>query len=162
MSEVVLEYGFSERDRERIVGLLREYEAGTGLSLCFQGFDAEIAGLPGNYGPPGGTMLLARQAGGEELLGCVALRPVSGRAHVCEMKRLYVRPGERGSGLGRMLALAVMAEACRLGYRRICLDTLPGMTAAQALYRALGFRHIGVTATEPRVLLFERALGEDP
>ncbi|MBO0742267.1 MAG: GNAT family N-acetyltransferase [Hyphomicrobiaceae bacterium] len=161
MSEIVLEYGFRERDRERIVSLLREYEAGTGVSLCFQGFDAEVAGLPGNYAPPGGSIMLARQAGGEEYLGCVALRPVPGSPDLCEMKRLYVRPGRRGSGLGRMLALAAMAEACRLGYRRICLDTLPAMTAAQTLYRALGFRHTGVTATEPRVLLFERALGDD-
>ena len=160
MSKVVLEYGFSERDRQRIVDLLREYQADTGVSLCFQGFDAEVASLPGNYAPPSGTMLLARQAGGEEFLGCVALRPVPGRPEVCEMKRLYVRPGGRGSGLGRTLARAVMAEACRLGYRRICLDTLPGMTAAQALYRALGFNHIGETTTGPRVLLFERDLGE--
>jgi len=72
MSEVVLEYGFSEPDRKRIVDLLREYEAGTGVSLCFQDFDAEVAGLPGDYAPPGGTMLLAREAGGEEFLGCVA------------------------------------------------------------------------------------------
>jgi len=160
MSKVVLEYGFSERDRERIVDLLREYEAGTGVSLCFQGFDAEVASLPGNYAPPRGAMLLARQAGGEEFLGCVALRPVPSRPDVCEMKRLYVRPGQRGSGLGRRLARAVMAEACRLGYRRICLDTLPGMTAAQALYRALGFHQIGETTTGPRVLLFECVLGE--
>jgi putative acetyltransferase len=162
MSEVVLEYGFSERDRKRIVDLLREYEAGAGVSLCFQDFDAEVASLPGNYAPPRGTILLARQAGGDDVLGCVALRPVPDRPDLCEMKRLYVRPGQRGSGLGRTLALAIMAEACRLGYRRICLDTLPGMTAAQALYRALGFRHTGVTATKPHLLLFERALGEAP
>jgi putative acetyltransferase len=162
MSEVVLEYGFSERDRKRIVDLLREYEAGAGVSLCFQAFDAEVASLPGNYAPPRGAMLLARQAGGDDLLGCVALRPVPDRPYLCEMKRLYVRPWQRGSGLGRTLALAVMAEACRLGYRRICLDTLPGMTAAQTLYRALGFRHTGVTTTIPHLLLFERALGEVP
>jgi putative acetyltransferase len=160
MSEIVLEYGFNERDRERIEDLLREYEAGTGVSLCFQGFDAEVASLPGDYAPPRGTMVLARQTGTGQFLGCVAVRPVPGRPDLCEMKRLYVRPGERGSGLGRVLALAVIAEACRLGYRRICLDTLPSMTAAQALYRALGFRHTGVSASEPRVLLFERALGE--
>ena len=162
MSEVVLEYGFSERDRKRIVDLLREYEAGTGVSLSFQDFDAEVAGLPGNYAPPRGAMLLARQAGGEAFLGCVALRPMPGRPDLCEMKRLYVRPGQRGGGLGRTLALAVMAEACRLGYRRICLDTLPSMMAAQALYRALGFRHTGVTTSEPHALLFERTLGEVP
>ena len=162
MANPVLEYGFKERDRERIVALLREYERGTGVSLCFQGFDAEVASLPGDYAPPRGTMVLARQAGAGQFLGCVALSPVPGRPDLCEMKRLYVRPRGRGSGLGRMLALAVMAEACRLGYRRICLDTLPGMTAAQALYRALGFRHTGATATEHRVLLFERALGEGP
>jgi putative acetyltransferase len=162
MSDVVLEYGFSERDRKRIVDLLREYEDGAGVSLCFQDFDAEVASLPGNYAPPRGAMLLARQAGSDDFLGCVALRPVPNRPDLCEMKRLYVRPGGRGSGLGRTLALAVMAEACRLGYRRICLDTLPGMTAAQALYRALGFRHTGVTKTEPHLLLFERVLGEVP
>jgi ribosomal protein S18 acetylase RimI-like enzyme len=162
MPEVVLELGFRERDREPIVALLREYEAGTGVSLCFQGFDAEVAGLPGDYAPPRGAMLLARQAGGEQLLGCVALRPVPGRPDLCEMKRLYVRLGGRGSGLGRRLALAAMAEAHRLGYRRICLDTLPSMTAAQSLYRALGFRSTGVATTEPFVLLFERALGAEP
>jgi ribosomal protein S18 acetylase RimI-like enzyme len=162
MANPVLEYGFKERDRERIVALLREYERGTGVSLCFQDFDAEVAGLPGGYAPPGGNMLLARQAGGEQLLGCVALRPVPGAPDLCEMKRLYVRPGRRRGGLGRTLALAAIAEARRLGYQRICLDTLPGMAAAQALYRALGFRHTGVAATEPFVLLFERTLGDEP
>jgi len=162
MPEVVLELGFRERDREQIAALLREYEAGTGVSLCFQGFAAEVAGLPGDYAPPRGAMLLARQAGGEQLLGCVALRPVPGMPDLCEMKRLYVRLGGRGSGLGRRLALAAMAEAQRLGYRRICLDTLPSMTAAQGLYRDLGFRPAGVATTEPFVLLFERALGAPP
>jgi len=162
MLEVVLEYGFEDRDRDGIVALLREYEAGTGVSLCFQGFDAEVAGLPGDYAPPGGAMLLARQAGGEQFLGCVALRPVPGAPDLCEMKRLYVRPAGRGGGLGRTLALAAMAEARRLGYQRVCLDTLPSMTAAQALYRSLGFRHTGVATTEPFVLLFERALLSEP
>jgi ribosomal protein S18 acetylase RimI-like enzyme len=107
-------------------------------------------------------MLLARQVEGEELLGCVAVRPVPGSPDLCEMKRLFVRPAGRGTGLGRKLALAAMTEARRLGYKRICLDTLPSMTAAQALYRALGFRHTGVAASDPPVLLFERVLGEEP
>lgn len=162
MAEPTLEYGFKERDRERIVALLREYEAGIGISLCFQGFEEELAGLPGDYAPPKGLMVLARQAGGQELLGCVALRPVPASPEVCEMKRLFVRPAGRGSGLGRKLALAAIAEARRLGYSRICLDTLPSMTAAQALYRGLGFRHTGVGTSEPAVLLFERALRAEP
>jgi ribosomal protein S18 acetylase RimI-like enzyme len=162
MVEPVLACGFEERDRERIVTLLREYEAGIGMSLCFQDFDAELAGLPGDYAPPRGLMVLARQAGGQELLGCVAVRPVPGSPESCGMKRLFVRSAGRGSGLGRRLALAAMVEARRLGYERICLDTLPSMTAAQALYRALGFRHTGVTVSEPPVLLFERDLGVEP
>jgi len=162
MAEPVLVHGFQECDRQRIVALLREYEASIGVSLCFQHFDAEVAALPGEYAPPKGVMLLARQAEGPELLGCVAVRPVSASPGLCEMKRLYVRPAGRGSGLGRKLAVAAMAEARRLGYGRMCLDTLPSMTAAQALYRRLGFRQTGVAPSEPAVLLFERKLGAAP
>jgi ribosomal protein S18 acetylase RimI-like enzyme len=93
------------------------------------------------------------------LVGMVALRPVrDGGSAQCEMKRLYVRAEARGCGLGRRLALAIMAEAVGLGYRRICLDTLPEMRAAQALYRSLGFRQTGTGNSEPSVLLFEREL----
>ena len=102
-------------------------------------------------------MLLARDAEDRSWVGCVALRPLPS-ADACEMKRIYVRPRARASGLGRTLALAIIEEGARLGYRRMCLDTLPGMTAAQALYRSLGFRQVGTSDTEPRVLLFEREL----
>jgi ribosomal protein S18 acetylase RimI-like enzyme len=159
MSGFVLERGFNERDRAAIVAMLREYEAGVGVSLCFQDFEAEVAGLPGDYAPPAGQMLLTRGAVDAGLLGLVALRPVLGAPGRCEMKRLYVRRAARGSGLGRTLALAVMQEARRLGYRQICLDTLPDMAAAQALYLSLGFRPIGAVSSEPTVLLFERELG---
>jgi ribosomal protein S18 acetylase RimI-like enzyme len=158
MTRFSIERGFAERDRSTIVALLREYEAGLGVCLCFQGFEAEVAGLPGAYAPPRGAMLLARDASGGGLVGLVALRPVPDRPQSCEMKRLYVRPAARGSGLGRALAVAAMEEARRLGYRRMCLDTLPAMREAQALYRSLGFRETGTGATEPAVLLFEREL----
>jgi ribosomal protein S18 acetylase RimI-like enzyme len=158
MTRFLIERGFEERDRAAIVALLREYEAGLGVSLCFQGFEAELAGLPGDYAPPRGTLLLARDARTRALVGMVALRPVRGHPELCEMKRLYVRSAARGGGLGRQLALALMEEAARLGYRRMCLDTLPEMEAAQALYRSLGFRQTGTGNSEPKVLLFERAL----
>jgi ribosomal protein S18 acetylase RimI-like enzyme len=151
-----LSEGFREDERGEIVALLGEYERAIGVSLCFQDFAAEVAGLPGAYAPPGGTLILARQAPGLALAGCVALRPVPAVADACEMKRLYVRAEARKTGLGRALAEAAIAAGRRLGYRRICLDTLPSMGAAQALYQSLGFRRVGVSGSEPRVILFER------
>ena len=162
MGPYVLTRGLDERDRGRIVALLREYEGAIGISLCFQGFAAEVEGLPGDYAEPRGAMILAREGAGGGLVGCVALRPVPGSPDLCEMKRLYVREGARGSGLGRTLAHAAIAEARRIGYVRMCLDTLPSMTAAQALYRSLGFQHTGVADSDPPVLLFERALAGEP
>jgi ribosomal protein S18 acetylase RimI-like enzyme len=159
MNRFATELGFNEADRKAIVTLLREYEAGLGVSLCFQGFDAEIADLPGDYAPPKGQMLLVRDTGDGSLVACVALRPLPSAPNVCEMKRLYVRPAARGCGLGRHLASHAMVEARRLGYQRICLDTLPTMREAQALYGSLGFRQVGLSASEPQVLLFERDLG---
>src|SRR5262245_5940613 len=111
MDGIHIERGFEEANRNAVVLMLREYEAGLGVSLCFQGFEAEVAGLPGAYGPPRGQMLLARQATDRGIVGIVALRPVPDDADMCEMKRLYVRPSARGGGLGRMLAMAIMDEA---------------------------------------------------
>ena len=116
--------------------LFLEYQRGLGVSLCFQGFEAELAGLPGDYAPPGGRLYLGL-AGGKPA-GCVALRPLFHRD--AEMKRLYVRPAYRGSGLGRLLATRIVEDARALGYDNLKLDTLPQMKAAQRLYRALGFR----------------------
>jgi len=164
MPQFAIQSGFSQADRSAIVALLRQYEASLGVSLCFQGFEAEVAGLPGAYAPPRGQMLLARRPGSHpgdgRLVGLAALRPVPDAPDLCEMKRLYVSPSARGLGLGRTLALAVMAEARRLGYARMCLDTLPGMVEAQALYRSLGFRQTGASTSKPTVLLFERELAQ--
>lgn len=125
--------------------LLREYERALGVDLCFQGFAEEVAGLPGDYAPPRGLLLLARN--GSDIAGCIALRPVND--DTCEMKRLYVRDAFRASGLGRRLVERVIATAQALGYRRMVLDTLPTMVSAQRLYESFGFRDIAAYRHNP-------------
>jgi putative acetyltransferase len=122
-------------DVPAVRGLFQEYAAGLGFSLCFQNFDAELAGLPGAYAPLAGRLLVADVDG--ELVGCVALRPHA--PGVCELKRLYVRPGFRGQGLGRRLLEVLLAEAVAAGYRQAVFDTLESMTEALALYRTFEF-----------------------
>jgi ribosomal protein S18 acetylase RimI-like enzyme len=118
--------------------MLHEYADWLKVDLCFQGFDAEVAGLPGDYAPPSGALLIARLDG--RPAGMVALRRKDEER--CEMKRLFVREAARGSRLGRALADRIIAEARSRGYREMVLDTLPLMQDAQRLYVALGFRDI--------------------
>jgi ribosomal protein S18 acetylase RimI-like enzyme len=115
--------------------MLREYVEWIGLDLAFQEIDAELSGLPGEYAPPRGALLVAVE--GERHLGMIALRPLDGT--IAEMKRLYVRPEARGRGLARRLIARLCDEGKRLNYTELRLDTLPKMGEAQALYETYGF-----------------------
>lgn len=132
----------------QVRALVREYVAWIGLDLAFQDIDAEIDGLPGDYAPPRGVLLVACPEGGEPV-AMIALRPLESAclaearsAKAGEMKRLYVQPSARGQGLARALIVRLLDEARALGYREMRLDTLPMMGDAQGLYVALGFRDI--------------------
>jgi ribosomal protein S18 acetylase RimI-like enzyme len=126
--------------------LLLEYAQSLGFSLCFQGFDQELADLPGDYAPPDGRLLLAEYEG--QLAACVALHKLE--VDICEMKRLYLRPQFRGKGLGRALADRIITDARSIGYQRMRLDTVePVMKDAVAMYRKLGFREIAPYCKNP-------------
>ncbi len=125
--------------------LFEEYQQTLGIDLSFQGFATELETLPGEYSPPRGRLLLARDGGA--IVGCVAMRPLT--SETCEMKRLYVRPQSRAGGVGRQLAERVMGEARAIGYRRMYLDTLPTMGGAQRLYEMLGFKDIAAYRHNP-------------
>jgi ribosomal protein S18 acetylase RimI-like enzyme len=133
-------------DLPAITELFRAYAASLSIDLGYQGYDAELASLPGKYVPPQGAVLIARDPSGAAL-GCVAMRPLA--EGVCEMKRLYVAPEGRGKGLGKQLVLAIIEAARFAGYREMRLDTLSSMHGAQRLYRALGFVEIGAYYDTP-------------
>lgn len=120
--------------------LFREYARWLGVDLGFQGFEQELAALPGKYAPPNGCMLVALDAT-DAVLGCVAVRPLAD-AGACEMKRLWTRPAGRGRGLGLALAQRSIEAARGMGHRIMRLDTLASMTPALSLYERLGFRRI--------------------
>src|SRR5258708_2699696 len=137
----------SAADIAQAAALFRDYADALDVDLCFQGFDEELAALPGKYAPPAGELLLARGADGAAL-GCVALRPLDA-PDICEMKRLYVRDAARGRGLGQALVAAIIAAAEARGYAEMRLDSLPSMTAALALYRRFGFAEIAASSFNP-------------
>jgi putative acetyltransferase len=127
---------------EAVRELFREYAESLNVDLCFQQFDAELAGLPGDYAPPGGALLLALVDGAPA--GCVAMRPLPESDHVnaCEMKRLYVRRAFRRFGLGRLLTQKLIDLGTQAGHSCMLLDTLDDMEAARGLYTSLGFEEI--------------------
>jgi len=128
-----------EAQIDHVRTLFREYASSLGFSLCFQSFDAELAGLPGEYSPPEGQLLLA--CCDSIPAGCVALRKLEDG--ICEMKRLYIRPEFRGRGLGRDLVLALIEQARQSMYGKMRLDTIAAsMAEAVGLYRSVGFRDI--------------------
>lgn len=126
--------------------LFLEYAQSLGFSLCFQNFDQELAGLPGDYAPPEGRLLVAEFE--MQLAGCVALHKIE--PGICEMKRLYLRQKFRGKGFGRVIADRIISEARQIGYQRMRLDTVePVMKDAVAMYRKLGFKDIAPYRANP-------------
>jgi ribosomal protein S18 acetylase RimI-like enzyme len=147
---VAVELAISQADSAAQIAQARElfleYAQSLGFSLCFQSFDQELAGLPGDYAPPSGRLLLAECNG--QMAACVALHKLE--ADICEMKRLYLRPRFRGHGLGRALAERIITEARQIGYHSMRLDTVePVMKDAVAMYRKLGFKEIAPYRPNP-------------
>lgn len=147
---VVKAFSLSQAESQTQIAHIRElfleYEKSLGFSLCFQSFDKELAGLPGDYAPPDGRLLLAEFDG--QPAGCIALHKIDDG--ICEMKRLFLRPQFRGKGLGRVLANRIIDEARAIGYQRMRLDTVePVMKDAVAMYRKIGFREIAPYRANP-------------
>jgi putative acetyltransferase len=125
-------------DTDNIRALFREYHQWLGVDLCFQGFEEELATLPGKYAPPQGAIFLAVE--NAEIVGCVAIRPFTEQQ--AELKRLYLRSAYQGQGIGKQLFHKAMSRAESIGYQSIVLDTLPTMQTAISLYQGYGFREI--------------------
>jgi len=143
---------------EQVRNLFAEYRAQLPVEYCARAFDEEIAGLPGVYAAPAGTLLLATVVG--QPVGCVGLRPFP-LERTCEMKRLYVRPGFRGGKVGRLLVEHLLEDAARRGYSSMRLDTHPlYMAPAVAMYRRFGFREVSPDPLNPieGLIYMERAL----
>jgi putative acetyltransferase len=149
----------TQEHMDTIRQLFREYELFLDVDLCFQGFEDELAGLPGRYAPPGGSLLIAMD--GQDAAGCVALREIGDG--VCEMKRLYVKPRFRGKGIGFLLAQKIIQHAVEGGYKLMRLDTLDKLEQAMFLYESLGFSKTGPYYHNPLdgVVYWELSLKKD-
>lgn len=147
----------AEEQIETARTLFREYQEWLKIDLCFQGFEQELATLPGAYAPPLGRLFLAYL--GDEIAGCIGLRPLDRQRG--EVKRLFVRNAFQGQGFGRILLVRVINEAREIGYHHLLLDTLPKMEAALRLYESLGFRETWPYThnPEPGVLFLSLELG---
>lgn len=135
---MIIQEATSTKQLDMIRDLFREYEQFLQVDLCFQDFEEELAKLPGKYAPPDGALLLALSS--DQPVGCIALRKLE--EGICEMKRLYVKPQGRGTGLGSILASEIISIARRRGYSTMRLDTLDTLTEAIGLYQRLGFRQV--------------------
>ncbi len=148
---VVIRQTDGARDVATARALFEAYAAALGVDLCFQNFASELASLPGDYAPPLGRLLLALSD--DVAQGCAALRPLAvadrPSGGVGEVKRLYVKPEARGSGIGRRLVVALVDGARAIGYRELRLDTLQTMTEARSLYASVGFRSIAPYYANP-------------
>ncbi|MDD8018180.1 MAG: GNAT family N-acetyltransferase [Bacteroidota bacterium] len=131
---------------ESVRSLFIEYQQWLNFSLCFQGFDEELASLPGKYAPPKGRLYLTEDEG--KIAGCIALRPMEEEG-ICEMKRLYVREEFRGKKIGRLLTEKILSDAKSIGYHSMRLDTLQRMETARTLYAKLGFKIIPAYYNNP-------------
>jgi ribosomal protein S18 acetylase RimI-like enzyme len=145
MNSIVIREAGSPEDISEVKRLFSAYAESLGIDLSFQGFENELAELPGAYAGESGRLLLAEMDG--TAVGCVGLRKLSDG--ICEMKRLYVNPDLRGMRIGRLLAGEIIARGRQLGYERIRLDTLPFMQRAIAMYRSLGFVEIEPYCNNP-------------
>ena len=123
-----------EKEISEVRYIFIEYRKNLGLDLSFQDFQDELDDLPGEYSPPDGSIILAKDE--DKTIGSVALRKIE---ETCEMKRLYVKPEYRGRGIGRRLAEKIIEEARNKGYKKMRLDTLKSLEEANELYRSLGF-----------------------
>jgi putative acetyltransferase len=154
---IIRQYDKDSAGRDICRDRFREYEAWLGLDLCFQGFEAELAALPGKYAPPEGRLLLANN--GDKLAGCIAMRKLEDG--ICEMKRLFVRDEFRGEGIGVALIEQLIADAREIGYSKMRLDTFPPkMGKAVKLYESHGFVEIPPYYENPHdgVLFMDLAL----